>query len=86
MAIEDFGGAAEVKLDANNQIKTVFEKLNKRPSDKRKRNRNNDPSDIEGFTGPWAAFVDEKRDIRPSQVCICIDEKINFFVLKKIHV
>ncbi|XP_065211421.1 pre-mRNA-processing factor 17 [Planococcus citri] len=67
LAIEDFGEAAEVKYDANNQIKTVFEKLNKRPSDKRKRNKNMDPSDIEGFTGPWAAFVDEKRDIRPSQ-------------------
>lgn len=71
LAIEDFGEAAEVKVDANNQIKTVFEKLEKRPADKRKRMKNNDPADIEGFTGPWASYVDEKRNIEPNQVCIC---------------
>lgn len=70
LAIEDFGDAAEVKVDANNQIKTVFEKLTKRPADKRKRKKNDDPSDIEGFTGPWASYVDEKRDIQPTPVCI----------------
>lgn len=47
---------------------TVFEKTIKRPADKRKRKRNDDPSDLEGFVGPWAPYVDEKRDVVPSEV------------------
>lgn len=55
-------------VDPGEKAQTVFEKLAKRPADKRKRKKNDDPSDIEGFAGPWAAFVDEKRDITPSEV------------------
>ena len=29
--------------------------------------RNNDPSDLEGYTGPWARFVDEETESRPSE-------------------
>lgn len=47
--------------------KTVFENTVLRPSDKRKRHRNNDPADIEGFLGPWGGYVDEKRVIKPSE-------------------
>jgi len=47
--------------------KTVFESTTLRPSDKRKRNRNSDPSDIEGFLGPWGGYTDEKRVIKPSE-------------------
>lgn len=47
--------------------KTVFENTTLRPSDKRKRNRNSDPSDIEGFLGPWGGYTDEKRVIKPSE-------------------
>jgi len=47
--------------------KTVFENTTLRPSDKRKRHRNNDPSDIQGFLGPWGGYVDEKRIIMPSE-------------------
>lgn len=47
--------------------KTVFENTALRASDKRKRNRNSDASDIEGFLGPWGGFVDEKRVIKPSE-------------------
>lgn len=54
-AAEEFGG------------RTVFEKATLRPSDKRKRNRNNDPADIEGFLGPWGGYVDEKRVAKPSE-------------------
>lgn len=47
--------------------KTVFENTALRPSDKRKRHRNGDPSDIEGFLGPWGGYVDEKRVIKPTE-------------------
>lgn len=47
--------------------KTVFENTTLRPSDKRKRYRNNNPSDIEGFLGPWGGYIDEKRVVKPSE-------------------
>lgn len=50
--------------------KTVFESTSKRPLDKRKRNKNDKPEDIEGFLGPWGTFVDEKRVMKPNEVQI----------------
>nr|KAF7417260.1 hypothetical protein H0235_011791 [Vespula pensylvanica] len=47
--------------------KTVFENTTLRPSDKRKRHRNNDPADIEGFLGPWGGYIDERRVVKPTQ-------------------
>lgn len=47
--------------------KTVFESTTLRASDKRKRHRNDDPADIEGFLGPWGGYVDEKRIIKPTE-------------------
>merc|ERR1719317_1139954 len=58
------GGEDQVALQSR---KTVFEKQKKRPEDRRKRVRNNDPSDLEGYTGPWARFVDEETESRPSE-------------------
>lgn len=58
-------GSAEALKEA--QGKTVFESTTKRPLDKRKRNKNDDPSDIEGFLGPWGSFVDEKKVMKPSE-------------------
>lgn len=52
--------------DVNPEAKTVFESTKLRPLDKRKRKKNNDPSDIEGFLGPWGGFVDEQRVMKPS--------------------
>jgi pre-mRNA-processing factor 17 len=46
---------------------TVFEASKKRQGDKRQRLRNNDPSDIEGYLGPWGKFVDEKTVLKPSE-------------------
>ncbi|XP_069128076.1 pre-mRNA-processing factor 17-like [Argopecten irradians] len=46
---------------------TVFEAAPKRPEDKRKRLRNSDPGDIEGYLGPWGKFVDEKTVMKPSE-------------------
>ncbi|RZF39824.1 hypothetical protein LSTR_LSTR000472 [Laodelphax striatellus] len=47
--------------------KTVFESTKKRPLDKRKRNKNDNPEDIEGFLGPWGCYVDEKRTVKPNE-------------------
>ncbi|CAC5382507.1 CDC40 [Mytilus coruscus] len=47
--------------------KTVFELTQKRPEDKRKRQRNDDSSDIEGYLGPWGKFVDEKTVMKPNE-------------------
>lgn len=47
---------------------TVFEALQKRKGDKRRRQRNNDAGDIEGYLGPWGKFVDEQTVMKPSEV------------------
>ncbi|KAG8258699.1 pre-mRNA-processing factor 17 [Homalodisca vitripennis] len=52
---------------ADSAMKTVFEASTKRPLDKRKRNKNDDPSDIEGFLGPWGCYEDEKRVMKPNE-------------------
>ena len=49
---------------------TVFESAKARPGDKRKRQRNNDAGDIDGYLGPWGKFVDEKTVMKPSEVVI----------------
>ncbi|KAK3583940.1 hypothetical protein CHS0354_033725 [Potamilus streckersoni] len=46
---------------------TVFESNKKRPEDKRKRLWNDDPTDLEGYLGPWGKFVDEKTVMKPSE-------------------
>lgn len=46
----------------------MFELTKKRPEDKRKRLRNSDPSDIEGYLGPWGKFVDEQTVMKPNEV------------------
>jgi pre-mRNA-processing factor 17 len=38
-----------------------------RPLDKRKRKRNGDPSDIEGYLGPWAKYEDEETVSKPGE-------------------
>lgn len=56
-------GRVEAAKESN--LKTVFEKTSKRPLDRRKRNKNDDPADINGFLGPWGSFVDEKKIVKP---------------------
>lgn len=58
-------GSVEMAEDGNQ--KTVFESTKLRPLDKRKRKKNNDPSDIDGFLGPWGGFVDEQRVMKPTE-------------------
>lgn len=43
------------------QGKSVFESIKKRPLDKRKRNKNDNPDDVTGFLGPWGGFEGEQR-------------------------
>jgi len=38
-----------------------------RPLDKRKRKRNADPSDIDGYLGPWAKYEDEETVSKPGE-------------------
>ena len=49
---------------------TIFESSKRREGDKRKRHRNDDPSDIDGYLGPWGKFTDEKTVMKPSEVCV----------------
>lgn len=48
-------------------VMTVFEATKVRPLDKRKRKKNSDPSDIDGFLGPWGGYVDEQKVAKPSE-------------------
>lgn len=57
-------GATEVAQEA--ECKTVFESTKERPSDKRKRHKNDNPGDIQGFLGPWGGYIDEKRTVKPT--------------------
>jgi hypothetical protein len=80
-----FIGATEAAKEADG--KTVFESTKERQSDKRKRNKNDNPSDIEGFLGPWGGYIDEKRVMRPDEVSriwfameACTQSRITLFL------
>ncbi|NXK29147.1 PRP17 factor, partial [Arenaria interpres] len=49
-----------------NQGLTVFE-TGQRKIEKRKKFKENDASNIDGFLGPWAKYVDEKEVAKPSE-------------------
>ena len=65
--VEGSKAIGAVNLSDESKGKTVFESSTLRPLDKRKRERNNDPSDIDGFLGPWGGFVGEQRIMKPSE-------------------
>jgi pre-mRNA-processing factor 17 len=62
------GAVPEDAKESELKLKTVFESIKKRPKDNRKRERNDNPDDIEGFLGPWGGFVNEERVSKPSEV------------------
>lgn len=77
-----FGYALDPSVSGDGQIKvvgstdegknpdsvvTVFETTKVRPLDKRKRKKNSDPSDIDGFLGPWGGYVDEEKISKPTE-------------------
>lgn len=59
------GSTDEGKYPEN--VVTVFETTKIRPLDKRKRKKNSDPSDIDGFLGPWGGYVDEEKIAKPTE-------------------
>ncbi|KAK2184267.1 hypothetical protein NP493_274g00018 [Ridgeia piscesae] len=63
--LETYVGDVE-KADEKKGL-TVFEGAEKREADKRKRQRNMDAGDVEGYLGPWGKFVDEKTVMKPSE-------------------
>lgn len=64
-AVPKIVGAAP---DGQADIKTVFETIPKRPKDKRKREKNDCPEDVEGFLGPWGGYIDEEKVSKPNEV------------------
>lgn len=59
---QSFVGDVQSAYDTNG--KTVFE--SPRPKSKRKQDRNDDPADIEGFSGPWGKYENEESIARPN--------------------
>ncbi|XP_075971900.1 pre-mRNA-processing factor 17 [Anticarsia gemmatalis] len=57
--------SAMVTAPEESEGKSVFETIKKRPLDKKKRNRNDNPEDVTGFLGPWGGYVGEQRVMRP---------------------
>lgn len=57
-------GSKEAAEEA--EFKTVFEDNKLRPLDKRKREKNTDAADIEGYLGPWAKYKDEETVSKPA--------------------
>lgn len=61
--VGDLGAAS------NHQAVTVFENKSglDQPKEKRKKIKNDDPSDIDGYLGPWATFENQITVARPSE-------------------
>jgi len=53
-----------------NQGRTIFETNRKHMSEKRKKDKNDDSGDVEGYRGPWAPYVDAITSSRPSEVLV----------------
>lgn len=82
-ALDPSVGGSE-RIDGNSYIgdlqaayqsegKTIFE--SPRPKKKRKQEKNDNPSDIAGFVGPWGKYENEETIARPSDVeKIALDE------------
>lgn len=60
---QTFVGDIQTAYDTNG--KTVFE--SPRPKKKRKQERNDNPEDIEGFSGPWGKYENEEEVARPNE-------------------
>lgn len=50
----------------NSDGKTVFESNKIKPENRRKRHKNDDSADLDGFLGPWGKYVDEKLVAQPT--------------------
>lgn len=56
----------ESKDASPTSVVSVFEKIKPREGDKRKKVKNTNAADIEGFLGPWGGYVDEKKNTKPT--------------------
>lgn len=83
-SISDFQQNAAIVMsedrEPNDVTKTVFEKTSERILDKRKRFKNNNAEDIEGFLGPWGSYINEKKVVKPTEVS-CPETSFNVAVL-----
>lgn len=52
---------------SNKNSVTVFETAPLRPKDKRRRERNDDPSDVNGYLGPWANYKNQVLVATPTE-------------------
>jgi len=59
--------SAVAKQGSKEEFTTVFEKAPPRPGDKRSKERNDDPADIDGWKGPWAKYKNEEVVSKPSE-------------------
>lgn len=50
-----------------------------RKIEKRKKFKENDASNIDGFLGPWAKYVDEKEVAKPSEVSTTLTQEVQIF-------
>ncbi|KAL7674673.1 hypothetical protein ACOME3_000949 [Neoechinorhynchus agilis] len=64
----EIGAVAPVPFEDERRERFVeLLKSEERPARKRTKLKNNDPSDVNGYLGPWAPFEDEVRIARPSE-------------------
>lgn len=63
------GLVGDLDAAAQSGAKMAFENASaeERRAASRKRARNNDPGDVDGYAGPWAAFADEKKVAVPDE-------------------
>ncbi|XP_067945704.1 pre-mRNA-processing factor 17-like [Watersipora subatra] len=57
----------DLKAASEGKELTVFETAKLREGDKRKRQRNDDAGDVEGYLGPWGKYIDEKTTMVPDE-------------------
>jgi pre-mRNA-processing factor 17 len=61
---ENYVGHLEAAYDTDG--KTVFESKKLNPENKRKRHKNDNPEDLEGFLGPWGKYENEQLTSQPT--------------------
>lgn len=61
---ENYVGHLEAAYDTDG--KTVFESTKLKPENKRKRHKNDNPEDLEGFLGPWGKYENEQLTSQPT--------------------
>jgi pre-mRNA-processing factor 17 len=74
-SLGEFSYIGEKELAEQNKGLTVFEHNKVKIERKRQREGKGDPSDIEGYKGPWADYKDEVKVAKPSEEQLAILEE-----------